>query len=310
MDLPDGYAARPATPDDVAAVCALVIAVDVEEYGEPDYEEADIRDAWGRAGFDIARDTWVVEDSDANVVGYAIAREEQPQALLQAEAFAAPGGPDLYPWLVDAVSLRAAEHAAEAGRTRAHVFNSEPNTRRAAALTCAGYSMVRVFRRMAADLDPAPPALPTLPGVSIRRPEREDLRACWTLNQESFADHFDFAPSTYDAWRSAYVDTEMYRPEYWWLAELDGRPVGLLIGQRHEDDGWVKSLGTLPSARGRGVGTALLLTAFHAFRADGFRRVGLGVDSANSSGAMALYERLGMRAGQRYDCYERTFTGT
>jgi RimJ/RimL family protein N-acetyltransferase len=53
----------------------------------------------------------------------------------------------------------------------------------------------------------------------------------------------------------------------------------------------------------------LLLTAFAAFRADGAPRVGLGVDSGNETGAMVLYERLGMRAEQRYDCWERVFTG-
>jgi ribosomal protein S18 acetylase RimI-like enzyme len=310
VDLPDGYAARPATPDDVAAVCALVIAVDVEEYGEPDYEEADVRDSWGQERFDLARDSWVVEGPDKAVAGYATAWDKLPHALLHADVFAAPSEPDLYPWLVDAVTRRSAEHAAESGRTRTHVFNSEPNARRAAALTAAGYTVVRVFRRMAADLATPPVQAEPVRGVVIRPVTPADLPVCWEVQQASFADHFDFVPVGYDAWRSIYVDTETYRPELWWLAEVDGVPAGILVGQRHEVNGWVKTLGTLPSARGRGVGTSLLLTAFAAFRADGCPRVGLGVDSGNTTGAMALYERIGMRAEQRYDCYERVFTGT
>jgi ribosomal protein S18 acetylase RimI-like enzyme len=312
MDLPDGYAARPATLDDVSAVCALVIAVDVEEYGEPDYEEADVRDDWARERFDLARDSWVVEGPDKNVAGYATAWSKLPHELVHADVYAAPGGPDLYPWLVDAVSRRSATHAtaAAAGGTRTHVFNSEPNARRAAALTDAGYGVVRVFRRMVADLD-APPTTPApINGVTIRAVTPDDLRTCWEVQQESFADHFDFVPDSYETWRGHFVDTETYRPEYWWLAAIDGVPAGVLVGQRHEENGWVKTVGTSRAARGRGVGTALLLTAFHAFRDDGCPRVGLGVDSDNVTGAMALYERIGMRAEQRYDCYERTFTGT
>jgi ribosomal protein S18 acetylase RimI-like enzyme len=58
------------------------------------------------------------------------------------------------------------------------------------------------------------------------------------------------------------------------------------------------------------VASALLLTAFAAFREAGFAKVGLGVDSGNTTGAMALYEGLGMTATHRYDLYERAFTGT
>jgi ribosomal protein S18 acetylase RimI-like enzyme len=310
VDLPDVYVSRPAAPDDVAAVCALVIAVDVEEYGEPDYEEADVRDDWARERFDLARDSWVVESPDGAVAGYAVAWDKRPHELVQADVFAAPGEPDLYPWLVDAVSRRAAEHATAAGRARAHVFNPEPNARRAAALTTAGYDVVRVFRRMAADLGVPPPAPTPQDGVAIRRVTPDDLETCWAVQQASFAAHFDFVPGSFETWRGELVDTETYRPEYWWLAEVDGVAAGMLIGQRHEENGWVRILGTVPAARGRGVGSALLLTAFAAFRADGCPRAGLGVDSGNVTGAMALYERLGMRAEQRYDCYERTFSGS
>jgi ribosomal protein S18 acetylase RimI-like enzyme len=308
VDLPAGCTYRPATPDDVADCCALVIAVDCEEYGAPDYEEADVREDWARERFDLDRDTWLVHDDKDNLIGYAAAHDRRPGTLLQAEVFAHPEGPDLYPWLVDAVGSRAYEHAAGSGSTTAHVFNSEPNTRRATALANAGYDVVRVFRRMVIDLAAPPPAPDDAPGVSVRKVTPDDLPTCWEISQASFAEHFDFVPGPYDEWRARLVDTETYRPEYWWLADVDGVPSGVLVGQRHEADGWVKTLGVLPSARGRGAGTALLLTALAAFRADGAPKVGLGVDSANTSGAMALYERIGMRAEQRYDCYERVFT--
>lgn len=308
MDLPDGYTARSAKDADVAACCDLVRAVDVAEYGEPDYEEADVREDWARERFDVARDTWLVHAPDGTLAAYALAWDKQPHALVQADLGVHPDAPDLYPWVVDAVSRRCAEHAAISGETVAHVFASDRNARAATALGNAGYRVVRVFRRMVIDLAAPPPAPDTRPGLVVRHVTNDDLRTCWSVQQEAFAAHFDFVPGSYEEWHARLVDTETYRPAYWWLAEVDGEPAGLLVGQRHEENGWVKILGVLPSARGRGAGTALLLTALAAFRNDGAPRAGLGVDSDNTTGAMALYERIGMRAEQRYDCWERIFS--
>jgi mycothiol synthase len=308
VDLPTGCTTRAATPDDVTAVWRLVIAVDVEEDGEPDFEEADVRDEWARPRFDLARDSWLIHDADGDLIGYAATWDKRPHALVGGDVYVAPGGPDLYPWLVERVSARSAEHACESGRTTTHVFSSAPNARRADALRAAGYDVVRVFRRMVADLAEPPPDPAPGPGVTLRPVAPEDLELCWRLQAESFAQHFDHVPEPYDAWYARLVATDTYTPQYWWLADVDGVPAGLLIGQRHEENGWVKTLGTLPAARGRGAGTALLLTAFAAFRRDGAPRVGLGVDSDNSTGAMALYERIGMTADRRYDCWERVFT--
>lgn len=311
MDLPDGYTTRPATPDDVRACLALGIAVDVEEYGEPDWDESDVRDDWSRERFDMDRDTWLAYAPDGTLHGFGQTWDKSPHTLVVGDAFAHPDGPDLYPWLVHRIVTRAAEHAAatDAGTT-VHVYNSEPNARRAAALRAAGFDVCRVFRRMVVDFDgPLPEPAPG-PGVTIRRATEADHRVVWELLTQSFAEHFDHVAEPYDAWHARMVGSDSYRPDCWWLADVDGVPAGVLVGQRHDENGWVKSLGTLPAARGRGVGTALLLTAFRAWQEQGVPRVGLGVDSDNSTGAMGLYERIGMRAEQRYDCYERVVTNT
>jgi ribosomal protein S18 acetylase RimI-like enzyme len=53
--------------------------------------------------------------------------------------------------------------------------------------------------------------------------------------------------------------------------------------------------------RRRGLGEALLRSAFDALHARGFRRAGLGVDAENATGAVALYERAGMHVVRRAD---------
>ncbi|MDQ1698604.1 MAG: mycothiol synthase, partial [Frankiaceae bacterium] len=66
----------------------------------------------------------------------------------------------------------------------------------------------------------------------------------------------------------------------------------------------VGTLGTLREARGRGIGSLLLRTAFAEFAARGLRKVTLGVDAANLTGAVRLYESVGMRADHEWVLYE------
>ena len=60
-----------------------------------------------------------------------------------------------------------------------------------------------------------------------------------------------------------------------------------------------------PPWRGRGLGTALLRQSFRAFAERGARRVGPSVDAENTTGAVDLYERAGMRAVRRSDVFEK-----
>jgi ribosomal protein S18 acetylase RimI-like enzyme len=46
--------------------------------------------------------------------------------------------------------------------------------------------------------------------------------------------------------------------------------------------------------RGRGLGRALLHTAFAEFRRRGLPKAGLSVDATNPTGALGLYESVGM----------------
>jgi ribosomal protein S18 acetylase RimI-like enzyme len=69
--------------------------------------------------------------------------------------------------------------------------------------------------------------------------------------------------------------------------------------------GWIRALGVRPRWRRRGLGRALLLHAFGELYARGQRRIGLGVDAENTTGAVRLYERAGMRAAWQADIYER-----
>ena len=64
-------------------------------------------------------------------------------------------------------------------------------------------------------------------------------------------------------------------------------------------------IGVRVAWRRRGIGEALLRLAFCELYARGRRRVGLGVDAENTTGATRLYERVGMEVAWRDDAYEK-----
>jgi ribosomal protein S18 acetylase RimI-like enzyme len=127
---------------------------------------------------------------------------------------------------------------------------------------------------------------------------------------DSFADHWDFRPQSFAQWRGFTVDREDFDPSLWWLVEDRGELAALSLNRWHFSGdprfGWVEVLGVRPPWRRRGLGAALLRHSFQDFRARGATRVGLGVDAENTTGAVRLYERVGMRVVRRNDIYEKT----
>jgi mycothiol synthase len=121
----------------------------------------------------------------------------------------------------------------------------------------------------------------------------------------SFAEHFGRAEGrTYEQWYDAWHRREDLDLSLWWVAEVDATPAAVLLGMTYPDCGHVGTLGTLKEFRGRGLGTTLLRTSFAEFHRRGLRKVTLGVDASNETGAVRLYESVGMAPTTDWVCYE------
>ena len=87
------------------------------------------------------------------------------------------------------------------------------------------------------------------------------------------------------------------------------RCVGISLNRTQADGdaemGWIGSLGVLREYRHRGLATALLHQSFGDFYRRGKKRVGLGVDAQNLTGALRLYQGVGMRVARQYNIYEK-----
>ena len=140
------------------------------------------------------------------------------------------------------------------------------------------------------------PASPCAP-----RARRTDDETVYETDMEAFADGWDFSRMEYSAWRRWTVESPRFDPSLWYLAEEGGEVAGICLCSPHRSGdpawGWVDTLGVRKPWRGRGLGTALLRHAFRELHGRGMRRVDLDVDTENSTGAVRLYERAGMRRG-------------
>jgi ribosomal protein S18 acetylase RimI-like enzyme len=126
-------------------------------------------------------------------------------------------------------------------------------------------------------------------------PTEHGRRTMHRLVDTAFEDHFGHEPMSYEVWERG-ASAECSDPSLYWIATVDGEPAAGLYGCRLPEVGYVDSLGTLREFRGRGLGRALLLTAFEEFRRRGVPRVSLAVDAASPTGALGLYESAGMSA--------------
>ncbi|GAB2920933.1 GNAT family N-acetyltransferase [Streptomyces heilongjiangensis] len=305
--LPAGMTVRPARLDDASAVCALLNEVDRLEIGRAETELAEVQADLRHPEVDLERDSWLLFDGD-RLVGYGLLWDESGGERIDMDHYALPDRPLGALHLFELMEARAAERAAANGADRAVVhlhLNTAPTTD-LDALRGRGWRPVRRYHVLERPLSPADELPAPPPGVTLRPcADETDRRQAHALLQASFADHFDFQPRTYEQWLDD-IDAENADWSLIWIAHVDG--LGDAAVLRSRDDrttmAWIASLGVLAAARGRGLGSHLLRHAFGHYAARGRDRIGLGVDTDNSSGALALYERHGMKLDFAVDTWE------
>lgn len=172
----------------------------------------------------------------------------------------------------------------------------------AASLLALGFDRVRTFVRMRIELDPdRPQRVPWLDGVQIIGFDGSESswHALHDLLETAFCEHYGFHPEPYEAWRARAETNPWPDLEHWRVAVVDGHMVGVCraIGRHREHDGGhVNELAVLPDFRGRGIATALLRSTFESYRQAGCTWCGLSLDADNTTGALRLYESVGMHA--------------
>ncbi|GGQ65824.1 GNAT family N-acetyltransferase [Kitasatospora griseola] len=309
MAFPDGMTVRPAVVEDAEAVWVLLNQVDEIEVGRAFTDLAEVEEDLGHVSVDLERDSWLLHDADGRLVGYGLVRDRSAGERINLDQYLLPGHTAAGLQLFELMEARAAELARRNGAERAvlHLMLTARPTIDTEALAGRGWQRMRRHHVLNRDVDPKTDPFPEAPaGLRLRAcASEDDRRTVHRLIHETFADHFDFQPRSYEKW-CADTGADSADWSVVWIAELDGHGDVAVLRTRDDrsDMPWASHIGVSSELRGRGLG-GYLLRYFFAFYADrGRTRVGLGVDTGNATGAPALYRNNGMVLDFAVDTWE------
>jgi ribosomal protein S18 acetylase RimI-like enzyme len=279
---------RPATPADRPALVVLGLAEDAAWSGAAAVSAEEVGE------FIDSCEPGVIFEREGRVAGYATAGEGGRTMLLVDPGDAPePALEALVAWLGE--------------RGHHEVDSYGRDARRIAWLEANGFTHRRSFFDLQRGIDPPPPPAAWPSGIAIARYRPgEDDEAVHALIyvDAAWAEVPGNAPRSLEAWRS------MLTPEHrGWVGRRDGRPVGWVAGRVFSDGrGWVEQLAVARSARGRGVGRALLLHSLAELRDRGATSLALGVQGENEN-AIGLYRGVGFEVEREWRVYARPTRG-
>jgi ribosomal protein S18 acetylase RimI-like enzyme len=319
--LQQGYAIRPATTEDLPAVLEVIHACSRKYLGTEEGTLEDIQNEWATPGFNLETDTRVALDPEGNLVGAC-------------ELWTVSDVP-VNPWNWWRVHPEHTGKGIEAaflawGEERAHkAFEKVPAGARVAmrsntitgnqsakdAMAAHGMQLIRHGFEMRIEMEQMPPAPEWSKGIRLVTFDGSDeqLEAIYRADDEAFADHFGHVQepfeSGFERFKHFMVNDKLFDKHLWFLA-MDGDEIaGLSLCRRQswadKEAGYVDSLAVRKPWRKRGIGLALLQHSFRAFWERSKRKVDLGVDAENLTGALRLYKKAGMRVLRQYDLYEK-----
>jgi mycothiol synthase len=284
---------RPPGKDEFKAILELMNAHQLAAFGEADVTEDELRTWLTSPSVEAERDIRVLEH-EGRLVGYVDVdpnKSDPPtwwcDLKLAPDADAAAVSAELVGWL---------EERVDTGTLR--VWTSATDARVISAVERLGFRSVRHSYRMKIDLaDRAPePVWPA--GISVRTLAGGEERRIYEAFMEVWQDTSDPPDESFEEWAHWLMREETFEPSMWFLALTGDELAGFAVCREDSNDptaGHVWLLGVRRPWRRQGLGNALLLQSFQAFRQRGWTRGTLGVDASSPTGATRLYERAGMR---------------
>ncbi len=301
---------RALTTEDASALTRAYAAVEAVDHTGEHYSEQDVRDELEDESIDLRRDTLAARAPDGKLVAFAWVHgsvEVHDLDRIDAEGAVVPAarcrglGRRLLEWAEErAAGLHTERHPDIPGAVCVDVH--ENNLGKRALVQAAGYKATRWWYKMARNLEDALPDVPsTPPGLTLAPYTADRDEAVRQAHREAFAGHWGATPPDEQQWWQRYTGAHTFRPDVSWLV-LDGDEVAayLLTSFWEADaaatgvcEAYVGHLGVRPAWRRRGLGGLLLATALKSYRAAGYERSVLTVDTGNTTGALGLYERAG-----------------
>ncbi len=129
--------------------------------------------------------------------------------------------------------------------------------------------------------------------------------AVWQADTEVFHDHWSSHDRTYEEWSHEKFGNPNFDPTLWMVAWDGNEIAGFSQNRFRQGIGWVGTIAVRRPWRKKGIGLALLRHTFGEFYKRGTNTIGLGVDSANLTGATRLYQQAGMYVAGEFAIYKK-----
>jgi mycothiol synthase len=284
---------RPPADDEFDAILELMNAHQLAAFGEADLTEDELRTWLTSPSVEVERDIRVLEH-DGRLVGYVDvdpSKSDPPTWWCDLKL-----APDLDADAITTELIGWLEERADVGTLR--VWTSATDVRVVSAVERLGFTPVRHSYRMEIDLADGTPEPVWPAGISVRTLAGGEERRIYEAFMEVWQDTSDLPDESFEEWAHWLMREESFEPSMWFLALSGDELAGFAVCRRDSNDpaaGHVWLLGVRRPWRRQGLGHALLLQSFQAFRQRGWTRGTLGVDASSPTGATRLYERAGMR---------------
>lgn len=282
---------RPPRDDDFAAILELMNRHQIAAFGEADVVADELRTWFATPTLDPNRDVRLLERS-GRLVGYVDTERAEATDRWWSDVKVDPEVdidtvlPELIEWL---------DQRTGSGILR--VWTAAEDARVVDAYARLGFAPHRHSYRMELSLD-GDERVPSWPnGIRVREFVPDDVERVYEANIEVWLDASDPIEESFDEWRRWTTEREGFDPALWFLAFAGDELAGFSLCRQDDTDsnaGYVALLGVRRPWRRKGLGEALLLHSFDAFRERGYARATLGVDASSPTGATRLYERAGM----------------
>jgi ribosomal protein S18 acetylase RimI-like enzyme len=314
-----GLRIRPATHDDWPALADVVN----RSRGADGIDEVHTAESWANEWpesdmFNLERDMLVAEVDGrvvAEAAGYLVVRD----GALVAESFGSVVpelrrrriGSTLYRMHHERLTRSAAGDPRPGPRERrAYALDEEVSDR--ALLDANGYVPIRFGFEMRRSLGGVLPDHPLPDGIELRPVREAEHRAIFDADNEAFRDHWGHRENDDGDFHARFsgpeTDTSL------WCVAWDGdEVVGSVQNFIYAEEnatlgiarGWLDHVSVRRGWRGRGVAKALCAASFRVLRERGMTEAWLGVDAANPTGALGLYEGLGFHVVRKWQAYGR-----
>ncbi|MBA8793786.1 ribosomal protein S18 acetylase RimI-like enzyme [Friedmanniella endophytica] len=294
---------RPLAETDLDAIMAMLHSYDLAYVGEPMMDAEDVLGEWQMPSFELARDTLGLVDDDGRLVGYAsVDSGGTVEVTTDRELW---NGPE-----EERLLDHAERHAAARGITSVRRFVAGADVEGQALMRRRGWSEAYTswVLQLGPDDEIRTRELP--PGYAVRPFAAEDAEEVHRVVAEAFSE-WQQNQRSFEDWHASVVerpgaDSTRFRVVTFTDPAGGDAPqiVGACVVFDGPEEAWVSQLAVARDHRHRGLAQRLLADTYRGARERGVARGGLSTDSR--TGALGLYQRLGMTVFCEYRCFTRT----